>query len=173
MLRQLPWGPALAALTPIMAGALALSACAAEYADEAESAVDEAATQMVDTEAEAEAIMALETEWSSKFGAGDLDYVVNIHAADAIQLPPNAELVVGTEALRTAWSGMMEGLTASWESTAAVVSASGDMAWDYGTATVTTPDGVTTPMKYLVVWVREDGEWKVAADMFSANVPQQ
>ena len=35
MLRQLPWRPALAALTPIMAGALALSACAAEYADDA------------------------------------------------------------------------------------------------------------------------------------------
>jgi ketosteroid isomerase-like protein len=43
------------------------------------------------------------------------------------------------------------------------------MAYDYGTASMTFPDGAVQSMKYLVVWVREDGEWKVAADMFNAN----
>jgi len=31
-------------------------------------------------------------------------------------------------------------------------------------------DGNVTPMKYLEVWVKIDGEWKVAADVFNANV---
>ena len=125
----------------------------------------------VDTAAEAAKIMALESEWSDRFGQGDIDYIVDLHAADGIQMPPNAEAVVGSEALRAAWQGMhdTEGLSVSWESSAAFVSASGDMAWDYGKASLTSPDGKTTPMKYLVVWTRVGDEWKVAADMFNAN----
>ena len=44
------------------------------------------------------------------------------------------------------------------------------MAYVYGTALGTTPDETQVPMKYLEVWVKIDGEWKVAADMFNANV---
>ena len=63
-----------------------------------------------------------------------------------------------------------EGLEVSWESTAAFVSPDGNMAYDYGTTSMTLPDGSVEPGKYLVVWVKADGEWKVAADMFNANV---
>jgi ketosteroid isomerase-like protein len=129
--------------------------------------------QAVDTSAEESAIMTLESEWSDRFGADDVDWIVALHAEGAVQLPPQAPLVSGSEALRAAWAGMAgaEGLEISWSSTMAKVAPSGDMAYDYGTATMTTPDGVAHPMKYLVVWVRVDGEWKVAADMFNANEP--
>ncbi len=129
--------------------------------------------QAVDTSAEESAIMALESEWSDRAAAGDVDWIVALHAEDAVQLPPDAPLISGSEALRTAWEGMTgtEGLEVSWSSSVAKVAPSGDMAYDYGTATLTTPDGVAHPMKYLVVWVREGGEWKVAADMFNANEP--
>jgi ketosteroid isomerase-like protein len=123
----------------------------------------------VDTAAEEAAIMALEREWSSRFGAGDVEWIVDIHAAEAVQLPPDAPLVAGTEAMRAAWEGMAATLEASWEPTFARVSPDGNMAYDYGTASLTLPDGSVQSMKYLVVWIREDGEWKVAADMFNAN----
>ena len=126
---------------------------------------------VIDTTAEAAKIMELESEWSNKFGQGDIDWIVKLHASDGRQLPPGAESVVGSDALRAAWQGMYdtEGLEASWQSTAAFVSTSGDMAYDYGTASLTSPDGKTTPMKYLDVWTRVGDEWKVAADMFNAN----
>lgn len=129
--------------------------------------------QAVDTAAEERAIMALESEWSERAAADDVGWIMGIHAEDAVQLPPQAPLVSGSEDLRAAWEGMTgtEGLEVSWTSTFARVAPSGDMAYDYGMATLTTPDGVTHPMKYLVVWVRVDGEWKVAADMFNANEP--
>jgi ketosteroid isomerase-like protein len=155
--------------------AIALSSAVLIACQNEEGDNDAEAMAMVDTAAEAEAIMALDREWSSAAEEGDLESVMSIHAADAIQMPPNAAPVVGAEALRAAWEGMIntDGLSVSWEPTAAFVSASGDMAWDYGTATLTSPDGTTTPMKYLVVWKRENGEWKVAADIFNANVPPQ
>ena len=126
----------------------------------------------VDTAAEAETIMTLEREWSQKFGEGDIGWIMDLHAANPVQLPPDADAVVGAEAVRAAWQGMIdtEGLEIAWEPTAAFVAPSGDMAWDYGTATMTTPDG-SVPMKYLVVWTRQEGEWKVAADMFNTAAP--
>lgn len=125
----------------------------------------------VDTAAERATIQQLETEWSNRFTAGDVDWIVDLHTADAVQLPPGAPLVQGREALRAAWQGLVdtEGLGLSWSSTEAFVSPDGQMAYDHGTAELTTPDGAVHDMKYLVVWVREDGEWKVAADMFNAN----
>ncbi len=126
----------------------------------------------VDVEAEAAAILDLERAWSANLADGNLEGIMSIHASDAIQFPPGAPAVFGAEALRAVWEGMIntEGLQVSWEPTEAVVAPSGDMAYDYGSATMITPDGTETPMKYLVVWVRENGEWKVAADMFNANV---
>lgn len=124
----------------------------------------------VDQAAEAAAIMALEREWSAKFRGQDLEWILNLHATNARQFPPNAAPVVGREALRAQWEALFN-LDASWEPTEAHVSASGDMAYDFGTATINTAEG-PMPSKYLVVWVREGGAWKVAVDMFSPNQPE-
>lgn len=145
----------------IMLVAVALVACQTGSREGA------GAEMAIDSAAEAAAIMALEREWSAKFQEQDLEWIVNLHATNGRQMPPNAESVVGHEALRTQWQAMFA-LDASWEPTEAHVSASGDMAYDFGTTTINTPDG-SVPGKYLVVWVRENGEWKVAADMFSSN----
>lgn len=125
-----------------------------------------------DAAAEAEVIKALERQWMQRLLADDVDWIVDLHTEDAWQLPPGAEPIVGREALRDAWEEVAatEGLEIDWEPTLARVSASGDMAYDLGSATVTTPDGQSVPSKYLVVWMRQGGRWKVAADMFSPNV---
>ena len=49
----------------------------------------------VDVAAEAATIMELKREWSAFFGARDVDAIMNLHAADAVQLPPGMEAVVG------------------------------------------------------------------------------
>lgn len=55
----------------------------------------------------------------------------------------------------------------SWKSDFVYVSPAGDMAYDYGTATTRRADGSSIQGHYLVLWVKESGEWKVAADMFN------
>lgn len=156
----------LAAQAVALSAVAVAMACTPPAAEETEPAVP-----AVDVAAEAATIMNLEREWSAMFGAGDVDAIMNLHAADAVQLPPGGVPVVGDAALRAAWEGMaaVEGLEVMWESTAAIVSQDGNMAYDYGTTSMTTADG-TVPGKYLVVWVKVDGEWKVAADMFNSNV---
>lgn len=53
-----------------------------------------------------------------------------------------------------------------------VVAQSGDMATDFGRAEidVTSPKGTSKlVVKYLVVWKKVDGKWKVAYDMWNTN----
>jgi len=116
-----------------------------------------------------EEIMALEREWSARFQAKDVDWIMEHHWGDAQQFPPGAPVVVGAEALRVAWQTLAdtEGLTLKWEPTFARVS--GDLAYDVGTGVQTTPDGITRPVKYVVVWERRGGEWKIAADIFNSD----
>jgi ketosteroid isomerase-like protein len=130
---------------------------------------DTSTENTVDTKAEANNIMNLHKMWSDKFTEGDINWIINLHATDAIQFPPGAGIAQGHEALRAVWEGMIntEGFEASWVSTAAFVSASNDMAYDYGVVKVKNPDGTEVNAKYVVVWNRINGEWKVALDIFN------
>ena len=123
----------------------------------------------VDIAAEEAAIMALEKEWSDMFVAGDLDGISAILAKDTVLLAPGEVPIVGASNVRAATQAMLASgdVEVSWESNAAFVAPGGDMAYDYGTATTKLADGSVMAGQYLVVWIREDGKWKVAADMFN------
>ncbi len=155
--------PKLLTLT-FATAALVLTACGG-----AGTAAD--APPAVNTALEAEAIMELDLEWVQRYTDGDMDWIQALHAENAVLLPPGVGIQQGHEAIRAAWEGMPDAFSdINWEPVMAKVSAGGDMAYVYGRASGVTHDGVTLPMKYLEVWVKIDGEWKVAADMFNANV---
>lgn len=127
------------------------------------------ATQAVDLAAEAEKIKTLEREWSDLFGARDLEGITALLSQETVLLPPGTMPVTGVSAVRSATEQMLldDSVEISWSSTAAFVAPSGDMAYDYGVAKTVNADGSVVEGSYLVVWVREDGAWKIAADMFN------
>ena len=113
-------------------------------------------------------IAALETKWSGMFAAKDLDGVMALMAENSVLIMPGSPPIVGTEDIRKATEAMLAtDDTVSWESDFAFIAPSGDMAYDYGTATTRSPDGSVIKGHYLVVWVKESDGWKVAADMFN------
>ena len=121
-----------------------------------------------DAVTEADAIAVLVTEWSNLYGARDLDGITALMAQNSVLIMPGSAPISGVESIRQATQAMLEsdGET-SWKSDFAFVAPSGDMAYDYGTATTKLADGSTAKGYYLVVWVKENGEWKIAADMFN------
>jgi uncharacterized protein (TIGR02246 family) len=130
----------------------------------------------VDYAAEEQAIRDLDAEWIAAVAAGDAAKCASFYAPDGSLLPPNMDPVTGTEALEQAWVTTIEALPNLWFGPSKiVVSSAGDMAWDYGTWEVKdTPDGVVIDHgKYLVVWQKIDGEWKVVSDMFNTSVPAE
>ncbi len=129
-----------------------------------------AGADAIDTALEAEAIMELDLEWAQRFADRDFDWIAALQAQNAVLLAPGVDIMHGRETIVGAWEGMATTIPGtSWEPVMAKVSSSGDMAYVYGTASAVDADGNATPMKYLEVWVKIDGEWKVAADVFNAN----
>jgi ketosteroid isomerase-like protein len=122
----------------------------------------------VDAATEEKVITELEAKWSNLLGNRDLDGFTAMLAQDTVLIMPGSAPIVGVEDVRQATRAMLESEDeVSWKSDFAFVAPSGDMAYDYGTATTKLADGSTMEGSYLVLWVKEGGEWKIAADMFN------
>jgi len=91
-------------------------------------------------------------------------------------MPPNAPIGKGRAAIQQTWASMMQtpGFALTFAPEQILVSASGDMALDRGTYSLTiAPDGTTQTDtgKYVVVWRKIGSEWKAVADIFNSDLP--
>ena len=130
----------------------------------------------VDPGADEQAIRGQVDRWLQLVTAKDAAGIAELYAEDGAVMPPNAPIGKGRAAIQQTWSSMMGtpgfGLTFAPEQI--LVSSSGDMALDRGTYGLTiAPDGATQTDtgKYVVVWRKIGGEWKVAADIFNSDLP--
>jgi uncharacterized protein (TIGR02246 family) len=130
------------------------------------------APPLVDTRKAAEAaINAASDEFAKAGDAKDLDKVMTYYTDDAVLFVPSAPAAVGKDAVRKAWQGFLAGPSSKVEISGTIidVAASGDLAFERGSFTITSTDakGKTTSMtgKLVDVWKKQaDGSWKMAAD---------
>ncbi len=130
----------------------------------------------VDVRSDELAIRALDAEFGAAAARKDLDAVVALYAPDATMLPNDAPAARGTKAIRLLWTEIFKvpGLSIEVVPEKIELSAAGDVATDMGhTETgMTGPDGrVKSRDKYLEVWRKVDGHWKVMYDTWNANEP--
>jgi uncharacterized protein (TIGR02246 family) len=166
------------ALVLVLVPCLGLIACTAEQAGE-EAAQTMEMAMTVDLEAVAEAFATARAEYKRAYEAGDAAALAALYTADAIQLPPDAEVMRGRAAIEEDFAaGFAE--TTSREVTIAAtdMGASGNLAYEIGTYSMTYHvEGVADPVmdegEYLVVSkLAEDGTWKVLAHMWSSSLPE-
>ena len=155
--------------------ALLLPACQVSEKP-ADDATELNSAEAVDTSADEQAIRGHVDRWLQLVTAKDAAGIAELYAEDGAVMPPNAPIGKGRAAIQQTWSSMMGtpgfGLTFAPEQI--LVSSSGDMALDRGTYGLTiAPDGATQTDtgKYVVVWRKIGGEWKVAADIFNSDLP--
>lgn len=154
--------------------ALSMSACASD-APEADG-MDTAAGETPQT-AEAR-IRELDEQWVAAVAARDTAAIVNVYASDGRFMVPNAPAASGGDAIRSTWAGLLAlpNLSLTFEPTSIHVSDDATMAYDVGTYRLAY-DGPTGRVedngKYLVVWEKRGGEWKVVADMINTDRPMQ
>lgn len=123
----------------------------------------------------AKRIESLQQQWVDAVARGDVETIVGLYAEDAWFLPAGSEPLHGRDAIRGWWQKTLE--DPPWQSlkfgpTEIRFAEGGDMAYDVGSSrtTVAGDDGKTVRKgKYLVVWKKIDGEWKVVADAFNSN----
>lgn len=116
--------------------------------------------------------------WDALVAARDLDGLMGLFARDAQSLADNTPPAIGEEAVRGLWGHVLAtpGLEFTTEDQLVAVADSRDLAYVIGRAKFAfdTPDGrFEDDAKYLLVWKRVDGAWKLAADMNNSNVPLQ
>jgi uncharacterized protein (TIGR02246 family) len=125
---------------------------------------------------EEQAIRGQVDRWLQLVKAKDAGAIAALYTEDGAIMPPNAPIGKGREAIQKTWASMMQapGFALTFTPEQIVVSASGDMALDRGTYSLTVaPNGTpqTDTGKYVVVWRKIGSEWKAAADILNSDLP--
>ena len=114
-------------------------------------------------------IEAVNAKWTELFNKGDFEGVAQLYTVDAIAFPPGSAMVRGRAAIGRMWKGMAEQVSNPKVTTLEVKRLSPSTAREIGTFSLTTkePSPKEVSGKYLVVWERVQGEWKLAADIWN------
>ena len=117
------------------------------------------------------AIVANTEAWEAAFNAKDVDGIVALYTSDARVLPPNAEMVSGSDAVRTIFGGFIDAGIGG-ELTSIESKISGNIAYDVGTYALHNDDGPVDNGKFIVTFRRgDDGEWRINNDIWNSDVP--
>ena len=122
------------------------------------------------------AIKANNERFMRAFEQADADAIAALYTTDARLLPPNQPMLAGTDAIKQFWQGMLRlNIKQPRLETVEVAEQRDDLACELGrySFTIPLPDGgsVTDVGKYLVVWKREAGDWKLHLDIWNTNAP--
>jgi uncharacterized protein (TIGR02246 family) len=119
-----------------------------------------------------EAIDRVNAQFSAAAAAGNAAGMAALYATDAQLMPPASEPLRGTEAIRKFWEGALASGIDVVQLKTLEVFAEGAVATEVGAYELKGKDGKFLDQgKYIVVWRREGGKWKLLRDMFSTNVP--
>jgi ketosteroid isomerase-like protein len=116
-------------------------------------------------------ITSRSANWEAALNAGDIDALVSTYAEDARVMPPNEKATTGRDAVRAAFSGMIDaGLSGTLTSVNTAVS--GDVGYNVGVYTLLAGDEVVDTGNYTETWRREeDGEWYMTNDIWNSDMP--
>ena len=123
-------------------------------------------------------INEISAKWVAAFKQRDFAMIEALYTSDGLLLPSNSPPIEGPKAIVAVWKSWAElpNVEVTFGANRIVASSSGDMAYDYGWyifAFDTDNGRVEDKGKYIVVWKKVDGVWKVAADIFNTNLPAQ
>ncbi len=112
------------------------------------------------------------------FNRGDAAAVAQMYMENAAVLPPDAELVQGRAAIQSFWEGAIRaGIRNLSLKSTRVDEFGGDAAREIGRFSLEAPapqGGVAkVGGKYVVVWRKAGGDWKLDTDIWNADKPPQ
>ena len=152
--------------TSLLAASLALmpllSGCGAASNPELDLAAEEAALRGVDE------------QFAAAAAAKDIDALITFYAPDAVVLMPNEPAITGVDGVRSMYEQSLPTTSITWSPDQVVVARAGDVAVTRGTYHMTMPmtaRPVEDRGKYLTVWKKVNGQWRVAFDAANTDLP--
>jgi uncharacterized protein (TIGR02246 family) len=134
------------------------------------------AQQAPDQRTAEQQIRNLHQQWVEAVRKKQIGAIVDLYAKDAVIMPPNAVSARGSEAIRQSWEMLLQlpDVSFAFEPTTIRTAEATDMAYEIGTYDLSferTQGGAEDIGKYVLVWTKEDGVWKVVLDIFNSNLP--
>ncbi|UCG74798.1 MAG: nuclear transport factor 2 family protein [Gemmatimonadota bacterium] len=126
---------------------------------------------------EAPDFSAMNEAYAAAVNAGDAEALGMMYAEDAISMPPNAEPLVGRQAIVDDAAEDFASLTANLVSQTEGHYMMGDTAIEWGRYAFTgtlNESGATISEegKYVAIWKHQpDGSWQIVRDIWNANAP--
>lgn len=123
-----------------------------------------------------EAVRKADQDWLRVFAAKDLEKSVDFMTAGGAMLSPNSPIATGHEAVKKLFSNFfsLPDLKIEWHPNDVSVARSGEMAYTTGAYKMTFKDGsgklIEDHGKYVTIWKKVQGQWKVAYDIFNSDV---
>jgi len=116
-------------------------------------------------------IEKLNDVWTAAFDKGDAAAVAALYTEDAYVLPPGSEMVKGRAAIEAFWRQAAQQMGEAKLTTVDVLPLGPEAAREVGSVTLKTktqpPQEVVG--KYVVVWRKVGGDWKLATDIWNTN----
>lgn len=125
-----------------------------------------------DLSAAKQEIEAANRNFMDVLSKGDSVGLANCYTADAKFMSPNAPAFVGRSSIQTAIAGFINAGITKADLKAIDVWGTADLLAEEGELTLTTKDGVQVDKgKYIVLWKKEDGKWKLFRDCVNSDLP--
>jgi len=114
-------------------------------------------------------IEAINAKWAELFNKGDFEGLAQLYTVDATAFPPGSAMVRGRAAIGKMWKNMADQARDPKITTLEVKRLSYSAIREIGTFSLMTkgPSPKEVSGKYLVVWERVRGDWKLAADIWN------
>ena len=103
---------------------------------------------------------------------GDSIGIAGLYTTDAKMMAPNVPAIVGRAGIQSGQSHFINTLSPRLQISTLDLWGTADMLAEEGEYVMTTKDGAPIDKgKYIVIWKKEDGKWKIFRDMINSDLP--
>ena len=118
-----------------------------------------------------EDIASVNRLFEKKFASGDASGMALLYTRDAMLMPPGAPVQQGAEAIGGFWKMAMDMGIKSAKLNTIEITEAGENAIEVGEYNLAGADGQSIDHgKYLVIWKKEKGNWRLAKDMWNTSI---
>jgi uncharacterized protein (TIGR02246 family) len=118
------------------------------------------------------AVEQANADLGAAFAKGDFKAVAEMYTETGRLLPPNSEVIEGRKAIEEFWRGVMSAGVKSIKLKSIEIEHCNDIVFEQGTATLFGKDNAVIDRgKYLVMWKRAEGKWKLHRDCWNSSEP--
>ena len=118
------------------------------------------------------AISAANDNFMATYGRGDAFGMAALYTTNGQILPPNGDFVTGRPAIQSFWQALMDMGVKEAMLESVEVEDHGNTAWEVGKFMLHAEGGQMIDRgKYIVIWKKESGQWKLHRDIFNSSMP--